>query len=88
MQLDGRALRDLISDRGSTLPPVRLLHKDNARGWINAPTTGNEASFKCPSEGVAGLMSSLVKQGKHHKLVDFEDHLDDITLDWLNKEIL
>ena len=88
MQLDSKVLKDLISDRGSTLAPLKLLHKDSSRGWINAPTTGSEALFKWPTDGIASLLSALVKDGKHHEIVDFEDHLDDIRLDWLNADIL
>jgi hypothetical protein len=85
--MDGKAVEAMLNDTSSS-PPLKLLHKDGSRGWIHAPTTGSEATFTFPRGGVADLLVAYVEEGRHRKLVDFEDHLDNITLDWLNKGLL
>lgn len=85
--LDGKAVEGLVNGSG-TAPPVKLLHKDAGRGWIHAPTTGAEASFTCPAAGVADLLAAYVAEGRHHRLADFEDHLEAVEADWLNAGLL
>jgi|688.fasta_scaffold2583115_1 hypothetical protein len=85
--MDAKAVENLLKDTSSS-PPLKLLHKDGTRGWIHAPTTGAEAAFSCPTGGVADLLTAYVEEGRQRKIVDFEDHLDDISLDWLNKGLL
>jgi len=75
-------------DGSTQAPPVRLLHKDASRGWIHAPTTGPEAAFQCPVAGMADLLSGYVAEGRHQRLADFEDHLDDLKKDWMNPDLL
>lgn len=40
-------------------------------------------------EKVLNQLSLIFKTqaGLHHSLVDFDNHLDDISLDWLNQEV-
>lgn len=85
--LDGKALEGLAKGSG-TAPPVKLLHKDATRGWIHAPTTGAEATFTCPTAGVADLLAAYVAEGRHRRLRDFEDHLEAVEADWLNAGLL
>ncbi|XP_066582564.1 ER membrane protein complex subunit 8-like [Prorops nasuta] len=33
------------------------------------------------------LMVNLIKEDQHKNLIDFDNHLDDIALDWLNKKL-
>ena len=91
MQLDGRATESLLSSQTAAsttpTPPMKLLHKD-ARGWVNAPSTGAEAVFTCPTSGIADLLAAYVEEGRHQRLNDFEDHLENISLDWLNADLL
>jgi len=86
-QLDGKAFKSL-ADGIEQANPLRLMHKHSSRGWISAPSTGPEASFQCPSAGIADLLADFVTEGRHQQLVDYEDHLENITLDWFNSDLL
>lgn len=57
--------------------------KDSGRGW------GKDGAFilKAPA-GLGALVASYVQEGRHNKLADFDDHLDDVTRDWTNKGLL
>jgi hypothetical protein len=85
--MDAKGLENLLTDSSSS-SPLKLLHKDASRGWLHAPTTGSEAAFTCPTGGVADLITVYLEEGRHRKLNDFEDHLENIKLDWLNKGLL
>ena len=85
--MDSKAVDALLKDNSSS-PPLKLLHRDATRGWIHAPSTGAEAAFTCPTGGVADLLAAYVEEGRHRKIIDFEDHLDNISRDWLNKGLL
>ena len=88
-QLDGKALKALVEDSGPGQgPPLRLMHKGGARGWIHAPATGPEATFQCPAAGIADLMAGYVAEGRHQRLADFEDHMEDLSLDWFNPDLV
>ena len=77
-----------VAGAPAPLPPVKLLHKDASRGWIHAPTTGAEAAFTCPTGGIADLLTEYVAEGRHRKVADFEEHMEQLSLDWLNKDLL
>lgn len=85
-QLDGPALKALIDGSGSR-PPVQLLHKDS-RGWVGAAAAGPGARLSCPVAGLTGLLAAYVEEGRHRRVADFEDHLEDLSADWLNPELL
>lgn len=38
-------------------------------------------------KNVLDCVSSLLKQGAYKNLIDYDNHLDDITLDWTNSII-
>jgi hypothetical protein len=81
LQLDGPALRAALTG-GGTQPPVQLLGKD-ARGWVTAAAAGPGARFTCPA--VTATLAQYVQEGRHWRLSDFEDHLEDLQgADWLN----
>jgi ER membrane protein complex subunit 8/9 len=84
--LDGKALRSMIEDTGgnaSTAMPMKLLVRDATKGWVTAG-----ASLQCPVAGVVDLLSAYVDEGRHRRLVDFEDYLEDVSGDWLNASLL
>ncbi len=88
LQLDAKALQHMLEGRGSK-PLVSLFFKDGPRQWARAAIAKGEDSaavsaaprnsFICPLAGVEGLIQQYTQEGRHYKLVDFEDHLEDIT---------
>ena len=61
---------------------MQLLGKD-ARGWVTAAAAGPAARFACPP--VTATLAQYVQEGRHWRLSDFEDHLEDLQgADWLN----
>lgn len=66
--------------------PVDLMTKDPSKGWKRSPsaelvlTSGN---WKSLHERFMALFTAQA----HHSLVDFDSHLDDISLDYLNKKL-
>lgn len=57
--------------------------KDSRKGWSDlAPN-----AFTCSLAGVVNVLTEYVSEGRHHKLMDFEDYLEDVTADWMNTDI-
>lgn len=82
-QLDSAALRDCLEGKAER-PLVGLYVKDGQRGWAAAGGGssgggGSRGSLSCPTGGVRGLVEEYTKEGRHRRLADFEDHLEDIT---------
>lgn len=57
---------------------------DGSKNWqkSNAKTT------LPPATDVSSTMQRYLQAGTHTRLVDFEDHLEDIAKNWLNTELL
>eukprot|EP00887_Chlorella_sp_A99_P005971 scaffold27.g5971.t1 len=85
--LDAKALQQQLEGGGGGAPVMRLFHRDGGRGWARAHA-GGELLLACPSSGLAELLGQLMSEGRHRRLADFEDHLGDIRLDWLNAGLL
>jgi len=47
----------------------------------------NEESIAIP-EGSSSNIAKAFQKGDHQRLADFNDHLQDVSLDWFNKELL
>ncbi|KAI3432209.1 hypothetical protein D9Q98_003771 [Chlorella vulgaris] len=75
---------------GVEAPVLQLFFKDGARGWIKAAPSGGSGkpALRCPTQGVAAQLAQLTSKGMHRSLADFEQHLDDISADWLNPGLL
>lgn len=67
--------------------PAKLFYKESGKNWKEASSSGSDAEFSCPVGGLADLIASLVVQEQHRKLMDFEDHMDNIDNDWLNQQL-
>jgi Uncharacterised protein family (UPF0172) len=87
VQLDGPALQQLLAG-SSTKPPLRLFWKEGAKGWSAPGASGGNVRYECPTATAAGLLTQYMEEGRQHRLVDFEHHLDDLAADWLNPELL
>lgn len=85
LTLDGNALKRMLEgpDDGAGPPLFRHFAKDSAKGWTSSAST----KLECPSAGLADLLSRYVAEGRHRKLADFEDYLEDVEADWLNADI-
>ncbi len=93
LALDGAALRALVDaagDGGGAPPPLRLLVRERPGGGAWGPPGPGAAlgALECPVAGVADLLAEYVGEGRHRRLADFEDHLEDLTADWLNPGLL
>ena len=51
--------------------------RDSSRVWKQAGTTGPELTLKEASAN--NLIEAYMGEGRHQNIVDFDDHLDDIT---------
>lgn len=50
---------------------------DGGRNWVKAPL--DSSSFKYDSGSVLSVLPEMCSQGRHKKLSDFDDHLNDIS---------
>eukprot|EP00041_Stephanoeca_diplocostata_P011209 m.182359 g.182359 ORF g.182359 m.182359 type:complete len:241 (+) comp18459_c0_seq5:79-801(+) len=56
--------------------------------WTSKDTTTSVSTTILPAPSTAGAsLVSLLKTNTHTRLMDFDDHLNDVTLDWLNVEL-
>lgn len=83
MRQDGDAVKDGSSPAGS--PVFQLYSSDGRSGWLLSTETD---PLKLHSAGLVSQLEQYTAEGRHRKLVDFEDHMDDISLDWLNLELV
>lgn len=67
-------------------PVVQLFAKDGGR-WAKV-AAGGSSSFRCPTSGVVARFAQLLGEGRHQQVRDFEEHLEDIAVDWLNPTLL
>ncbi|CAI9772789.1 unnamed protein product [Fraxinus pennsylvanica] len=83
--LDNKKLEAL--PKGKDRRPVMQLYiKDASRSWkLVGSEGGNQLSIKEPSGNIV-LLDYLASE-KWKDIVDFDDHLDDISKDWLNSEL-
>jgi hypothetical protein len=86
MQLDSQALRALIGGKGQA-PLVQLFFKDALRGWTSS-SSKSDVIVRLPTGGVTDLLSAYISEGRHRRLVDFEDHFEDLSADWLNPDLV
>ncbi|BDA40952.1 ER membrane protein complex subunit 8 [Coccomyxa sp. Obi] len=79
--VDNGKLPGLAEHKAADL--LQLWVKDG-RGWVRLPSS----KLKADSGGLADLYMEMLLQGKHSQISDFDDHLNDLTKDWTNKEII
>ncbi|XP_047076066.1 ER membrane protein complex subunit 8/9 homolog [Lolium rigidum] len=66
---------------------VQLYTRDSSKSWRQAGSDGSsQLSLKEPSTNV--VLADHVTTKKWQQVVDFDDHLDDISKDWLNPSLL
>ncbi|KAG1354075.1 ER membrane protein complex subunit 8/9 [Cocos nucifera] len=75
--LDNKRLEELLKGKGRDLA-VQLYTRDSSKGWRQAGLDGSsQLTIKEPSANV--LLLDYVSSEKWHDIVDFDDHLDDIS---------
>ncbi|KAK8964971.1 hypothetical protein KSP40_PGU021140 [Platanthera guangdongensis] len=83
--LDSKKLQDLPTGKGRD-PVVRLFTRDSSRSWRSAGSQGSaELTTKEPSANA--VLLDYISTEKWTEIVDFDDHLDDISKDWLNPNL-
>ncbi|XP_078167105.1 ER membrane protein complex subunit 8/9 homolog [Carex rostrata] len=83
--LDNKKLDHLIKEKARD-PAVMLFTRDSSKGWHQVGSEGtNKLVLKEPS--AHALLSDYIASKKWLEIVDFEDHLDDISKDWVNPNL-
>ncbi|XP_020171263.1 ER membrane protein complex subunit 8/9 homolog [Aegilops tauschii subsp. strangulata] len=84
--LDNVKLEEVV--KGSSRDAVvQLYTRDSSKSWRQAGSDGSsQLKLKEPSTNV--VLADHVTTKKWQKVVDFDDHLDDISKDWLNASLL
>ncbi|KAJ7963585.1 ER membrane protein complex subunit 8/9-like [Quillaja saponaria] len=83
--LDNKKLNALTKskDRNAVM---QLYVRDASRTWKQAQSDGSSRlSIKEPSANL--VLLDYISSEKWNEVVDFDDHLDDISKDWLNPEL-
>lgn len=87
LQLDPEGLRQLLQSSGGESPsdarPLFTLHIKDGRNWVEYG-----GRLKVHTAGIPSALEQLSAEGKHRQLADFEDHMEDVSLDWLNAGLI
>lgn len=80
--LDSKKLEGLPKGKGRD-PVVQLFTRDSSRSWRSPVSGGStQLTIKEPSANI--VLLDFISTEKWNEVVDFDDHLDDISKDWLN----
>lgn len=85
--LDNKLLEELPRG-GSNRPVVQLYTRDASKVWRQAGSSGSlgvDLVFKEPTANT--VLWDYITEGREQDVVDFDDHLDDISKDWLNSNL-
>ncbi|KAF9666555.1 hypothetical protein SADUNF_Sadunf16G0241100 [Salix dunnii] len=83
--LDNKKLEALPKGK-DRLPVMRLYTRDASKNWKLAGSDGGcQLTTKEPAANA--VLLDYISSKKWEDVVDFDDHLDDITKDWLNPEL-
>ncbi|XP_074287253.1 ER membrane protein complex subunit 8/9 homolog [Silene latifolia] len=82
--LDNKKLEALskVKDRS---PVMQLYRRDGSKWKVGGVEEGGRLGLKEPSANV--MLLDYISSKKWEDIVDFDDHLDDISKDWLNAEL-
>eukprot|EP00890_Picochlorum_soloecismus_P001794 jgi/Picsp_1/2615/NSC_00845-R1_protein len=81
--LDAEKLKSIVASKAKDKDvPLVLYTKVSNKGW------SRKLGLNCPTEGMAERLEEYVREGRHTRIVDFEDHVDDISKNWLNSDII
>ncbi|KAL0729089.1 hypothetical protein Bca4012_025182 [Brassica carinata] len=80
--LNNKKLEALSKGKDRT-PVMQICVKDASKNWrVVGADGGSKLLLKEPSANV--VLSDYISSEKWKDVIDFDDHLDDVTKDWLN----
>lgn len=85
--LDNKLVEELPKG-GSKKPVVQLYTRDASKVWRQAGSSGSigvRLVFKEPTANT--ILWDYIIEGREQEIVDFDEHLDDISKDWLNSNL-
>ncbi|KAI3456790.1 hypothetical protein Pfo_013453 [Paulownia fortunei] len=83
--LDNKKLESLPKGKDRS-PVMQLYTKDASSSWKLVRSEGsNQLTVKEPSANI--VLLDYISSEKWKDITDFDDHLDDISKDWLNSEL-
>ncbi|XP_065862720.1 ER membrane protein complex subunit 8/9 homolog [Euphorbia lathyris] len=83
--LDNKKLEALAKEKERS-PIMQLYTRDTSKNWkLVGSDTSSRLVFKEPAANV--VLLDYISDKKWEDVVDFDDHLDDITKDWLNPDL-
>lgn len=77
--LDNRLLGALAKETGKATPVVGLYVREGSI-WKGAPT----GALRLRDTAANNLLCDYIKEERQRRVVDFDEHLDDVSKDWLN----
>ncbi|XP_004248356.1 ER membrane protein complex subunit 8/9 homolog [Solanum lycopersicum] len=84
--LDNKKFETLSKEGKDRSPVMQLYTKDTSRSWKLVGSDGSSRlKIKQPSANV--ILLDFISSGKWKDIIDFDDHLDDISKDWVNTEL-
>ncbi|XP_076897033.1 ER membrane protein complex subunit 8/9 homolog [Bidens hawaiensis] len=78
--LDNRKL-GALQNKKDTGPVIQLYTRDSSKSWKQVESN-RQLTTKEPSANI--VLLDFISSEKWNDIVDFDDHLDDISKDWLN----
>uniref|UniRef100_A0A5B6ZYB5 MPN domain-containing protein n=1 Tax=Davidia involucrata TaxID=16924 RepID=A0A5B6ZYB5_DAVIN len=83
--LDNKKLEALPKGKDRS-PVMQLYTRDVSRSWKLFGSDGSsQLTIKEPAANI--VLLDYISSGKWQDIIDFDDHLDDISKDWLNPEL-
>ncbi|XP_060199435.1 ER membrane protein complex subunit 8/9 homolog [Lycium barbarum] len=84
--LDNKKFETLSKEGKDRSPVMQLYTKDASRSWkLVGSDRSSRLKIKQPSANV--VLLDYISSGKWKDIIDFDDHLDDISKDWVNTEL-
>ena len=84
MQLNANELKSSVSSGKDGANPLILYRKGSNNSW----TVDTGSRVLVSMKDLADKLPQYVRSGLTDMIVDFEEHLENISKDWLNKDLL
>ncbi|CAL5402621.1 unnamed protein product [Camellia sinensis] len=82
--LDNKKLEALSKGKDRS-PVIQLYTRDSSKSWKLIGDGSSRLTMKEPAANI--VLLDYISNQKWQDIVDFDDHLDDISKDWLNPEL-
>ncbi|KAL7186779.1 hypothetical protein ACSBR2_028495 [Camellia fascicularis] len=82
--LDNKKLEALSKGKDRS-PVIQLYTRDSSKSWRLIGDGSSRLTMKEPAANI--VLLDYISNQKWQDIVDFDDHLDDISKDWLNPEL-